>query len=348
MAFNNLIERITTVLDKESTLEGLVRHLLEMLELVTQMESTYLTRVEPDGSLQHVLFSRNSKTMQIPEGLSVIWKDTLCRRALHENRPFTNEVPAIWGDSDAAKALGIVTYASTPVTLSDGSLYGTLCAASSSRRDLTDNSAQVLQLFSQLIAQQIQSEQALRELQEAHDALQAASYTDELTRLPNRRAVFSQLNRLFTYSRENHKYVLMIFVDLDGFKNINDQYGHETGDEFLCAIARRLDSHIRSDEILGRLGGDEFIIAGEGPDDFQQAQQAALTLKQRIKDLLTDEFGLTRCVIHYAGPSIGALALSPQNATPDSAIGDADALMYIDKHQRKSNPHLPQTTFIPR
>ena len=96
--------------------------LLEMLELVTNMESTYLTRIEPDGDYQHILFSRNTKNMQIPEGLSVPWGDTLCKRALDEGRRYTCDVASIWGDSEAAKALGIMTYVSTPVTLVDGQL----------------------------------------------------------------------------------------------------------------------------------------------------------------------------------------------------------------------------------
>ncbi|MOA24362.1 putative diguanylate cyclase YeaP [compost metagenome] len=74
--------------------------------------------------------------MQIPEGLSVPWEDTLCRRALEESQTFSNDVDLRWGDSDAARALQIQTYLSTPVRLTDGALYGTLCAASSERHGL--------------------------------------------------------------------------------------------------------------------------------------------------------------------------------------------------------------------
>lgn len=102
-------------------LESLVRQLLEMLELVTEMESTYLTKVDINARLQHILYARNSKQMQIPEGLSVPWGDTLCKRALDSDTIFSNEVPERWADCDAAKALGITTYMSVPVHLADGS-----------------------------------------------------------------------------------------------------------------------------------------------------------------------------------------------------------------------------------
>lgn len=340
MAIDNLIERISTVLDAEYTLEGLVRHLLGMLELVTNMESTYLTRIEPDGSLQHVLFSRNTKSMQIPEGLSVPWGDTLCKRALDEKRRYTCDVATLWGDSEAAKALGIMTYASTPVILTDGSLYGTLCAASSSKRPLTGQSEQVLQLFSQLIAQQIQSEQLLIELKAANRALTTASFTDELTGLANRRAIFDRLERLFKSTRDESRYILLVFADLDGFKDINDVYGHDAGDEFLCAIARRLQEHIRNGELLGRMGGDEFVVAGAGPAENEAAMQAADALRARLATLLAGTYQLSSCVIDYAGPSIGAIAINPALDTPDSALREADALMYIDKKRRKREAAL--------
>jgi len=332
---DNLIERISTALESEYTLEGLVRQLLEMLELVTNMESTYLTRIEPDGSFQHILFARNTQHMQIPEGLSVPWGDTLCKRALDEGKRYTCDVANVWGDSQAAKALGITTYVSTPVTLADGSLYGTLCAASSEHRVLTDRSEQVLQLFAQLIAQQIQNEQLLQQLQQANAALTTASYTDELTGLPNRRAVFEQLPKLFSQARNNDRFVLLAFADLDDFKEINDIHGHEAGDDFLCEIGQRLLDGTYPDEVIGRVGGDEFVVAGVGPSDSDEAQHAAQAFKIRLANLLTGEFKLHSSVINYAGPSIGVVAVNPAQTDHDLALREADTAMYIEKAHRR-------------
>lgn len=332
---DNLIERISTALESEYTLEGLVRQLLEMLELVTNMESTYLTRIEPDGSFQHILFARNSRHMQIPEGFCVPWGDTLCKRALDEGKRYTSDVANVWGDSKAAKALGITTYVSTPVTLADGSLYGTLCAASSEHRILTERSEQVLQLFAQLIAQQIQNEQLLQQLQQANAALTTASYTDELTGLPNRRAVFEQLPKLFSQARNDARFVLLAFADLDDFKEINDAYGHGVGDSFLCAIGRRLQEGTRPDEIIGRVGGDEFVVASVGPSSSDEALQAAQAFKIRLANLLTGEYQLHSSVINYAGPSIGVVAVNPADTDHDLALREADAAMYIEKDRRR-------------
>lgn len=142
-----ILARVSETLATEQSLESLVRQLLEMLEIVTEMESTYLTKVDINARLQHILYARNSKQMQIPEGLSVPWGDTLCKRAIESGTLFSNEVAERWPDCDAAKALGITTYMSIPIHLADGSLYGTLCATSTEKKHPSDRGEQVLKLF---------------------------------------------------------------------------------------------------------------------------------------------------------------------------------------------------------
>lgn len=334
----HVIERISEALGSEKTLEGFVRQLLEMLELVTDMESTYLTRIDAQGLQQQILYSRNSKQMEIPEGLSVPWQDTLCKRALDSGQRYTCDVASVWGDSQAAKALGITTYVSTPVTLGDGQLYGTLCAASSQSRELSARAEQVLQLFAELIAQYIRKEQLLEQLQEANAALRAVSFTDELTGLPNRRSVFEQLPLLFNRAKRQSRTVLIAFADLDGFKQINDRYGHKTGDAFLFAVGQRLQQEVTADEVLGRLGGDEFIVACVGPDICQDAQPDRLAFQQRLAQVLKGKYDLHSCFIDYPGASVGVIAVDPAFSSPDMAVRDADAAMYKEKRQRKLAP----------
>ena len=91
-----ILARVSQSLATEQSVESLVRQLLEMLEVVTEMESTYLTKVDLDARLQHILYARNSKQMQIPEGLSVPWDETLCKRAIEDNCLYSDNVPARW------------------------------------------------------------------------------------------------------------------------------------------------------------------------------------------------------------------------------------------------------------
>ncbi|SMC25325.1 diguanylate cyclase [Andreprevotia lacus DSM 23236] len=332
---DTLIAELSATLGKEQSFEALVRQLLSMLELVTDLESTYLTQIDLEAGQQHILYARNSQRLQIPEGLTVPWGDTLCKRALDEDRCFTDDVANVWGDSEAATALGIATYASTPVRLEDGSLYGTLCAASSARKPLTDHGAQVLQLFAGLIARHIEKEQLVQQLQAANAALTAHSYTDALTNLPNRRAVFEELPRLFAIARREGRDVMIAFIDLDGFKQINDQHGHEAGDAFLIQTGKRLHDGLRAGDILGRLGGDEFIVAGIGPGSHHDATEAARAMKARLTPLLQGQFDLGPCRIDYPGASIGIIATNPATSTPETALREADTAMYQEKQRRR-------------
>ncbi len=100
---DQIIARVSQSLAKEQSLESLVRQLLEMLEMVTDMESTYLTKVDVEARLQHIMFARNSQKMHIPENFTVSWDYSLCKRAIDENCFFSDEVPDRWGDCIAAR-----------------------------------------------------------------------------------------------------------------------------------------------------------------------------------------------------------------------------------------------------
>jgi diguanylate cyclase len=338
---DSLVSQLSTALVAETSFEGLVRQLLTLLELATDLDSTYLTKIDLDASVQSILFARNSKTMTIPEGLSVPWGDTLCKRALDEGRVYTDDVPACWGDSDAAKALGIVTYVSTPVRLEDGSLYGTLCAASTEKKPMTERGAQVLRLFGKIISQHIEKEKLVQDLQAANEALRTQSYVDVLTGLPNRRAVMENLPRQFALAKRNRQGVVIAFIDLDGFKQINDQFSHATGDAFLIEIGRRLSTGVRAGDLLGRLGGDEFIVSGLCTATSRDDADATAAMKKRLQKTLQTHYRLPNVAIDYLGASLGIIVVDPAKTTPEQALNDADAAMYQDKKKRKETKTAP-------
>jgi diguanylate cyclase len=331
---NELLGQISDTLVSAQTVEQLTGPLLTMLELVTGLESTYLTSIDEEAGIQSILYARNSKVMQIPEGLSVPWSDTLCKRALDAGQPFTDDVAGCWGDSGAARALGICTYVTTPLRMEDGSLFGTLCAASTEKRPITPDGRQVLVLFGALIQQHIQREHMLDRLQKANRELEAYSFTDTLTGLPNRRFIFRELGRLFSLAQREGRQVLVAFIDLDGFKQINDTYGHETGDAFLIEVGRRLTSGMRGSDLFGRLGGDEFVLAGLGPAD-QDSAATISAMRRRLSAVVEGHYDLPGCALAYPGASLGIISVDPRQITVDCALQEADAAMYLEKRRRK-------------
>ena len=320
------------------SVEDLTRPLLEILETICGLESTYLTTIDLEAGVQHVLHARNIGLLQIPQGLSVPWNDTLCKRALEERRFFTDDVGACWGDSAAARELGIHTYLSTPVRLADGSLYGTLCAASTEARVLPANMAHILLLFAGLIAQQVEREDLVRQLCRANERLADYAATDPLTQLANRRALRQKMTHLLEGREARDAPVLIAFVDLDGFKAINDMHGHDLGDRFLVELAARLRSILRAGDMAARIGGDEFVVVGACPDQLDADRLAAArqTFQERIFQATAGEYQLGDVRLDYAGASVGVLDVRPSTHDAAQALKQADALMYAVKKERRA------------
>ncbi len=317
------------------TLEDLTRPLLEMLEAVTGLESTYLTTVDLAEGLQHVVYARNSHELQIPEGLVVPWGDTLCKRALDEGRPYTDNVAEVWPDSEAARLLGIQTYVSTPVRTDDGALYGTLCAASSQRQPLTPAAEQALRLFARLIEQHVERERLVEKLQQANAELKTQALTDALTGLMNRRALMLELARLTALAQRTGSWLLAGAIDLDGFKQINDSRGHDAGDEFLCAVAASLQAALRGGDVLARMGGDEFVVVGLGPKLALDGDSAARLLRDRLALATVGLHAAGGQPIDYAGASVGVACLDPHQAGAEQVLRESDAAMYRVKLARR-------------
>ena len=325
-----ILARVSQTLANEHSLETLVRQLLEMLELVTRMESTYLTRIDFDAQRQHIMYAHNSSEMQIPEGFSVPWNDSLCKRALDDRCIFSNDVAERWRSCLAAQDLGIATFFSIPVRLTDGSLFGTLCATSRARQPYNIEGEQVMNLFANLISHYVEKETLVQQLRAANVALEMHSYTDELTGLPNRRSLFKHLAAQFSQAREQQRSVLLIFIDLDDFKAINDRFGHPCGDSFLIQIGERLAARVRSGDIVGRLGGDEFLIVGPGPDSADQQEYIAA-----LRQALAGIYFLGEHRINYPGASFGVIEADPQQIDVEQALRAADDAMYLDKQSRR-------------
>ncbi len=324
---DDLLSRLADVAATSDDLEGLTRPILEMIENLTGLESTYLTRIDFHKRLQHITYSRNTRTLLIPEGLAVNWDDTLCKRALDASKPYVDDVPAVWGDSEAAQALGIKTYLSQPVLNLDGQVYGTLCAASDARVTVPPAALKVLNLFARLIGHQVARERLLDQLRLANEELRSHALTDALTGVANRRALLDALRRALSDSGRDGRSVTVGFVDLDGFKAINDTHGHEVGDRFLIHIAKRLCDGVRRGDLVARYGGDEFVVLAR--------DETPERLQGRLFELTTGPFQSHEVSFEYGGASTGAVCAAAGDTDPEALVQRADAAMYEHKRLRR-------------
>ena len=172
--------------------------------------------------------------------------------------------------------------------------------------------------------------------QRMENELRNLAYYDPLTQLPNRRLLFERLKQALRVSQRNESYGALLFLDLNKFKQLNDAYGHETGDELLVEVAQRLRGITRATDTVARLGGDEFVVLLEdiGPNDAT-ASECAAQLVDKISQLLSEPYGIEGIWYHISA-SIGVSLFVGDNADADQIIKDADAAMYEVKRGRES------------
>lgn len=156
---------------------------------------------------------------------------------------------------------------------------------------------------------------------------------DPLTGLPNRRVLFEMLPKVIARSNRNGTAAALLFLDLDGFKAVNDTWGHEAGDSLLCEIARRLSDCVRKTDAVARLAGDEFTVLLEG---LSGGRDAAISVAKKLLASIAMPVQTGKASVQISA-SIGiALHISGTDVTPDQLVNAADTAMYEAKHAGKS------------
>ena len=162
------------------------------------------------------------------------------------------------------------------------------------------------------------------ELDARHQALH-----DDLTALPNRRHCREQLAEALAVAASRHTLAGLLYLDLDGFKEINDRHGHETGDAVLRIVAARLGRALRAGDVACRLGGDEFACLPSGPLSGPQLARLARKLIEAVSAPL-----MVNGVHLRVRPSIGVAIFPTHAGNAEALLKVADAAMYRAKHQR--------------
>ena len=129
---------------------------------------------------------------------------------------------------------------------------------------------------------EVKVQKRTEDLENARIKLQYEANHDSLTGLPNRRFLEEILPYNFARAKRQENQIAFLFIDLDGFKVINDTLGHDVGDELLITISKRLSKSIRANDIAARLGGDEFVVILDGLDDVTVAETVAQKLIAEI------------------------------------------------------------------
>jgi diguanylate cyclase (GGDEF)-like protein/PAS domain S-box-containing protein len=219
---------------------------------------------------------------------------------------------------DTVRGGGVITAAETSMLRSDGSEV----AVSLSVSPVHSDSGRFIGISA--IARDI------TDIKRAADQLSYQAEHDLLTNLPNRRRVAAQLELAIARARQKEHMVALVYIDLDGFKLINDTFGHAVGDGLLREVGQRLETQLRHCDMLARMGGDEFMLLLEDVRD----PQAPYGVAQRALESLEKPFTVAGRQL-FVGASIG-VSLFPLHARDAAALQKtADAAMYEAKRSGK-------------
>src|SRR5690606_655920 len=173
------------------------------------------------------------------------------------------------------------------------------------------------------------------ELRRVERELERRASQDELTGLANRHRLEEELREAIARARRDDTVLALLYIDLDGFKGVNDRGGHAVGDKLLQEVSTRMQQGLRHGDLVARVGGDEFIALLQGCRDVEAARTIAADLRERAQRLYSMPDG-----VYQLQASIG-IACYPANGTSAAALIDhADRAMYADKRRNAASRRL--------
>lgn len=215
--------------------------------------------------------------------------------------------PLVTGDPE------IRFYAGRPIRGPNGFPVGTLCLIDREPRDFAQEDKVCLNDLAGMVEDQL--------------AVAAQAAVDELTQVVNRRGFDMVATQILAVCKRTNTEAELLFFDLDGFKAVNDEFGHQAGDKMLRRFAAMLNTCFRDSDIVARLGGDEFVVLLTG------SALCAQTALKRLSDIAYNSNAEHHGDLRW---SVGSVRFDPlRHRSLDALLADADARMYDDKRCRK-------------
>ncbi len=196
-------------------------------------------------------------------------------------------------------------------------------------------SSMILRDMTERLRSQAELEAANAEMRRVNEQLAEVAHYDMLTHLPNRVLLSDRLQQAVAHSTRRGKSVGIAFLDLDGFKDINDQHGHALGDQFLLGISKRLKSALREGDTLARIGGDEFVAVMTDLADEHDCEP----LLRRLLQLAAEPVQVEGRTLQVSA-SIGVTVFPQDGSNSEQLIRHADQAMYQAKQAGKNRYHL--------
>ena len=248
--------------------------------------------------------------------------------------PDLRGVPAPERFTEAADSAGLAAVFALPLRHGDHRI-GALDLYRDTPGEIDARDMGVAQTLADVAAAYLLNAQAREDALAVTDRLQHSAFHDPLTGLPNRALLQQRLEHAALRARRSRANVAILFVDLDRFKQVNDTFGHQVGDQLLVAVAHRLLTLVRAGDTLARFSGDEFVFLCE---DVRSEADAQL-LASRIDDAFAEPFALPKMQLTVTA-SVGLAFAGPGQSVSDELLANADIAMYQAKRRGGDGHHV--------
>lgn len=225
-----------------------------------------------------------------------------------------------WAHSLSAE-MGMIFYYGVPLILPDGSAFGTLCITHCEEKLISEAETKLIDRFARTI-------ELMLSLLENQTAFYQQSITDDLTGIANRRHFLECFNKEFQRAKRHETVFCVAMIDLDHFKQVNDQFGHDEGDHVLVRFTQRFKKTIRTEDTLGRVGGEEFALIMPMTD----LPEAKLLL-ERFRSLIEKSWLIENKKITF---SAGLVKYDAEYECSANLLSEADKLLYRAKQQGRN------------
>ena len=267
----------------------------------------------------------------VKEGDVFCWSDSFCSRMVKGEGPYIapciTTVPA-YREAPIGQQISIGSYIGMPIVLSDGSVFGTLCAIDPDpQSEWIQGESPTLELLAKLLSTILENELKYNQQARHLERVEAEAMNDVLTQVYNRRGweklLLAEEKRCQRYGHPAG----VICIDLDDLKPINDSRGHAAGDQLIYQAAQTIDAAVREQDIIARVGGDEFAVLA-----IECNAVEIQALAERVQSSLAEA---------DISASIGCAARHPSKGLA-VAVEEADQKMYEHKRRQKSSSLSPE------
>lgn len=302
------------------------RPLLELVRRLTGLDTSFITSIDWAAQSQTVVFASNTSQLEMTEGSTVDWSDSMCRWAFLSGLEHTADVPTAYPGSVGGEVLGMQSFLAVPI-IEEGATLGTLCGASRSSVAVGEETVGHLRLIADSLAMQMLNQVRHAEDRRRAEGAERLALTDSVTGLANHRAFTIRMEEELARSGRHGTDIAVLAMDVDEFKAVNDSHGHEGGNDVLRALGDVLRSVARIEDTPARLGGDEFALLLPETDEHGAAVTAA-----RVADSFRET---TAALGTPATLSIGAA--SSTSHPRRMLMVAADEALYESKRRRRAD-----------